>query len=210
MSEELNLFLGILGGVASLISIIQLFIDKNPKKKIIYILVLAVSLVVVIFLPFFTLENEISQYGPYFFTVSESESEKIGYVLVKNLNKPFFTDRSISDVPSKVKILAKAAIWSQQNETGSITVVFDDLQGCKRKGELVFSRRLQSDNAQDYRDPYRMEEKSEIIILNCKMPVKELSIFVIPGTWALSVNLIKIVGINNVNLLVYIKNHLFN
>ena len=210
MSEELNLLLGILGGVSALISIVQLFIDKHAEKKIIYILVLAISLAVVFFLPFFTLENEISQYGPYFFTVSESEGDKIGYVLVKNPKYSVFTDRSISGVPSKVKILGKAAIWSQQDETASIIFVFDDLQGCKRKGELLFSRRLPSNNAQDYRDPSRMEVIIDIVKLNCNFPVKELSIFVVPGTWALSVNSVKIVGLSKVNLLVYIKNHLFN
>lgn len=207
--EEFNLFLGILGGISSLISIIQIII--HSEKKLISTLVLSISLLVIFLVPILPSEKEIVQYGPNFFTVSESEFKKIGYTLVTNPNKPIIIDRSIPNMPSKVKIVAKAVIWSQHDETASISIFFSNLQGCSRKSELIFSKRLSSSiNAEDYRDPSRMEEKSETIILGCNPPIKELSLTVIPGTWALSVNSIKIIGISKVNLPMYIKNHLFN
>ena len=54
-----------------------------------------------------------------------------------------------------------------------------------------------------------MQEKTDNITLDCDPQVNQFSIFVNPGTWALSVNQIKIIGINKVNLLVYIKNNFF-
>ena len=205
--EGINLFLGVLGAVGTLISIVEVIINRRPT--IIYVVALALSLAILLFVPFITSEKEIYQYGPYFFTVSESEREKIGYVLIKNPNVPFFVSRSLSDFPRRVKISAKAVIWSQVDETASIRIVFSDLQGCNRKGELVFSRRLSSKN-EDYRNSSLMEEKSDTVKLDCNLPVRELSIFVVPGTWALSVNSITVAGISKVNLLSIIVSYLSN
>jgi hypothetical protein len=206
--EDINLFLGVLGAIGTLISIVELIINRRPA--IVYVVALALSLAILLFVPFVNSEKEIYQYGPYFFTVSESEREKIGYELIKNSNVPFLVNRSLADFPRRVQISANAVIWSQVDETASIRVVLSDLQGCNRKVELIFSRRLPSNKAEDYRNPSLMEEKSHVVKLDCNLPVKELSIFVVPGTWALSVNTITVTGISKVNLLSVILSYFSN
>lgn len=230
--QKIHNWLGIAGSICSIIGLIIAIVEKLLLPAIglvvffialiisIYIKGIRIKLIafslsvfawIIIFLALPIIEHQqlIYQVGPYFVSISQSESEKDGFVFVEK-GERFVLEEKFEPslkIPQKLEIQATAGLWSQVEETAHVKLQFHSEKSCQEVADLTFTTQIPQENAQNYGNEKLMEKKDVLIDWNCFETVKMAVISITPGSWALSVGSIKVFSNYKISAIEFLKKY---
>jgi hypothetical protein len=194
-----------LSGIAAIIAIYGFMTAQNPAMSTTLLILFIPALALFFFLPFINKENEIINKGPIFAAINSLEKDKTGYILIKKTNIPVFEVPAAIPSMSKIVVRSLGGLWSKEDEKAYIKLILNDMNGCKNTVELMYSNQIPQNNTENYRDITKMKPKNKLISNQCNSEINKISIFIDPGTWALSLSHIKVFMVEKISIFSFIK-----